>query len=1080
MKYQSRSLKRRSLHRDTALNLSLRTARVARVARVARARTVKVARVARTVKVAKTAKTAKSAIHHHSRKIKTARKINLNGKLNYFSIADIAAYMDKHKMVFPPTILYTFANDVETRAYLGLGHPVMTSVTVNAYCAASNILLNDYIKNILKTKAEMRVDDINREAVNDALRKITKNTTPKKTIVSMSPIIDDKRVSGLGGGGPPPPHNSPASHPHTPHNSPASPVPPPPPPHNSPVASPPPFLSLKSLVQYDKYLSFCDLSSTAQHNNWSKIVGDFFKHIIYNQKYVINPDGGRLVQDEKSFQDTRDYVFEIAFSYHLSHPRGDQPVTLTAPPPGFIKLAGAYDEAKRIFGRFSGVVESAIFICAQPLNMLGLIEQPKPRDKPVHTALKIKFSDLFGSYRPISDIDKRHMLHSLLLFMVIHMPVSELIAIINILYQDHPTYFTDAIERTNAFLRKEFNDVLPHCLFVNTYTENGVNIPITLLNHNCFIHYYDEDEETRTRVDTRQTYEAIVGYLYNKLIGNASKVFTFDIGNSLTDYNSNHSVIVINREPIEKYAKFTFYINDDPVTFIPDGIGGIKNGKGIIVNRNNIALFYSREAHNRNMIDAFNIQYTSPGNISSNYRNSVLLGTVAPKNYLYYNKTSRVVDYKDRLMGHLAALVYYPNDVVTKLSNEMFQGKPDYTYIGAFDDDPSYPMAMLEGGNSKLFVTYSRIHAWMKRTLTGFDVYVVTRGSKTGYDWHDADADIVSGYLNSDRSLKCSIVLKQVMTEIERILVLNRVDVRNKTMQIFSVGHSLGGYLSLAISHASVSRNIVSAISNPKFTGGDYNNSENPRMTINPYIIPIVFDPFITSDAIIKSFSMLPYMRIHCVVSPRISTFDLPVVRAITRYPEVMPQFMAKYMPNIVAKGVVEGAKFMMKSKWSTWSSVLAASGTVAVSATAFGSSWITKNRYTDPACKVFVTYLKTQQSAGAFNIYEYVNASSDPIISNISSTSAADDIRAAHHLDQINGLCISYLASHMHTDFYIKIPRSIYDNMNQNMKAANYVFNLPPNENDIQNVTAPDVPVSQADYTTFCITQVRDDIDRI
>ena len=371
------------------------------------------------------------------------------------------------------------------------------------------------------------------------------------------------------------------------------------------------------------------------------------------------------------------------------------------------------------------------------------------------------------------------------------------------------------------------------------------------------------------------------------------------------------------------------------------------------------------------------------------------------------------------------------------------------------------------------------MHAWMKATATGFEVYVVTRGSKTGYDWHDADADIVSGYLNSDRSLKCSIVLKQIMTEIERILVLKNVNVRNKTMQIFSVGHSLGGYLSLALSHASVSRHIVSGISNTKITGGTY-NPDKARMQINPYIIPIVFDPFITSDVIIKSFSHLPYARIHSVIAPYIGTFDVPIARAITRYSEAIPKLMADQMPKLMVKGLVEGTKFMVKQEWGTWSKVLAAAGTVVAAGAAFGSSWIAKNRYADPACKVFVTYLKTQQSAGAFNIYEYVNASSDPIISNISSTSAADDIRAAHHLDQINGLCISYLASHMHTDFYIKIPRSIYDNMNQNMKAANYVFNLPPNENDIQNVTAPHVQVSQSGYRTFCINQVREDIDHI
>jgi hypothetical protein len=37
---------------------------------------------------------------------------------------------------------------------------------------------------------------------------------------------------------------------------------------------------------------------------------------------------------------------------------------------------------------------------------------------------------------------------------------------------------------------------------------------------------------------------------------------------------------------------------------------------------------------------------------------------------------------------------------------------------------------------------------------------------------------------------------------------------------------------------------------------------------INPYIIPIVFDPFITSQVILNSFSFLPYARIHTVVAP--------------------------------------------------------------------------------------------------------------------------------------------------------------------------------------------------------------------
>ena len=933
----------------------------------------------------------------------------------------------------------------------------MASVTVNDYCAASNFLANDYIKNILKTKAEIQVDDANRETVNDALRKLTKNTNPtstaKKSVVSTSPVIGEERVFGVGGG-------------------------------EAAEAAAPADLKMKHLVKYDRYVYFCNLSASAKKYSWSKLIDAFFKHIIFKQGYSINPASQMLLQQGIA---SHNYICKVAYSYHLAHTGVDQPVTLTAPPPGFIKLAGVYDESKSIFGRFSGIVESTIFVCTKPLILTGILETPTPRTKLEHTAIKIKYSDLFdGVYKQISDIDKRHALYSLLLFMVIHMTWGEIMDIItkinpqSLATDDHVIYVA-AIERSNASLMLEFDDILPHCLFINTYTSRTSEISITLLNHDSFI----QTVEGNTYM-MRDTYETIVIYLYKTLIGKHLLENSFslvNINDSISHYypdfrmseSPSPSLSRINTSTADNYYKFTFYMNDDPVTFIPSGEGGSNRGEGVIVNRNNIAIIYRP---NDNDVDTFKVKHTG-GRINWGNRVNVALGTVAPKSHLYYNKSSRVIEYMDRLMGNLAELVYYPNDVVINVSDIMFQNNPAYSYIGPFDDDPCYPMAgleSLEGGEESRyrFVTYSRMHAWMKATATGFEVYVVTRGSKTGYDWHDADADIVSGYLNSDRSLKCSIILKQIMTRIESVLKHTDVDVSNKTMQIFSVGHSLGGYLSLALSHASVSRHIVSGISNTKITGGTYNPGK-ARMQINPYIIPIVFDPFITSDVIIKSFSHLPYARIHSVIAPYIGTFDVPIARAVTRYSEAIPKLMADQMPKLMVKGLVEGTKFMVKQEWGTWSKVLAAAGTVVAAGAAFGSSWIAKNRYADPACKVFVSYLKTQQHAGFFKIFEYVNSSSCQTISEISGASAAEDIRAAHHLEQINGLCILYLANHTYTDFYIETPNGLH----QNMRAAHYAFNLPASENDIHTVV-DERPITQSDYMADCIHQLRQDIDNI
>ena len=976
---------------------------------------------------------------------------------------DMNNYIERRNdLIFPPSAIYAFEDNAEARAELGLDHPLMKSVSLNAYITASTQLKSDYLINsILKSVEERAIDDNATAKINEELRKLAGSSRSSRsrnhlkikssrTIrnnfrkisnrPSMSTLkmkIANRKYSSSRGDADAvymAPFIAPDAHTTTELSNQIKVAPAAPAAGGAGAAGAGAAgaagagaagagasadVQLKYLLTYDKYRSFCQLSSEATNDNWKHIVESCFKFMFCNQHYMV---GLFLILTMTSglaaigLAAIKPIAFKLAYSYHLSHPskEGIGITELTKAPSWLIKRSGLYDKLP---------------------TWIPFIHTDKPlfahsgHSKLHTTAIEITTTQLTDKYKYISDIDKRHSFYSMLLFIVINMSDYEITELYSKMYpypmiddedEDFNMLVMKELLLANSELRREFENILPHCLFINTYTTSimdrsetilKISTTLNLLEHDIFLRRILEkgsDPKTYRSISLKDAYKSMVDHLYYSL-GEKVKLQGFDFvinssGHNFRNFRSKFSTQWNTTDvetidlPIQDndYLTWTYYTNTVPIRFIPNNgvVGGAKTGNGVIVNSNNLAIFYNGVGINN--VDT--LQYKNPVRrdeaevdevetfpISAGRIISKTIEEATIRTSVLYNEKSRIKQPRDRLMGHLAALVYYPNDIIANVSAIMTSANPHFIYIGSFDDDPCYPMAANDGNPA----TYSRIHAWMIMKK-GFDqdivaadsgkiyyeLYVVNRGSKTGYDWNAADADIVNGYLTSDRSLNCAHVLKKIIDRIDTTHIIP-IELRRRgivKMQIFSVGHSLGGYLSLALSHASVSRNIVAGISHTNITGGTTNDKH--KVQINPYIIPIVFDPFITSNVIVNSFSFLPYARIHTVVAPA-------------------------------------------------------------------SVSLLDRIRFTDPASDRFVSNLKSRRHNGVFDIFEYVNVLASDAGYRHRSWMFHNDIRFAHQLEHMNGLTLSYLADHLDTHFYINvsIPGGVRQ---QNLKAAHYSFTLP------------------------------------
>lgn len=953
--------------------------------------------------------------------------------------------------------MFTFDNSTKSRAYVGIDHPIMEHVSVNDYMNAIYYANADLTNNRLKSKTEKNEEQkFTRDCFEKAKQFLPLDlgdrhhyTEPTTTIRPFTNILDFKEKKSAvekssrfnkmqkmqekylqtnavtaGGSSATDRADSPGS----------------------------PLVLLNSRLTYDKLTEFFKLSKKNENarQTWKHAAEMFIKYMFFSSsEFTVSLNENNILSGNQIRGKVENYIFQLSTSSYRPHSPATSHVVVLSGPTDRIQEVGATN-------------------IALPLN---LAEVPPTLHSDIHTGattMDMNVSMFRGSYRHISKIQQKHIIYSIILFILLHLDYSTLYELLSA--AEFSTFkIHEFIQLNRQIIAVIGTTVLPYSVFYTTFTNRDStisgNIRMTQI-------------EAGANEQVLQQYFNLITHLYNIIMGNVSEDedFTFKIESLEPRHNPGvyHPKIDKIDIPVKTHDIGMMYEvkNQDYVTFTPSARESNKTGNGIFTGTSGIigpqaAIFYEGVT---NPVPVHHIQYMLASDISPINNEDQWMKwkhiSITP-NHLsrwVWQVNSRITLHTDKILGHLSNLVYNPNDVIRAVSTNLLE-RDNFIYVGPFDHDPSYPYAFnSDQPSAPPQPSYSRVHVWLKTcpidVQCDHELYVVSRGSKTGYDWGSADDDILNGILNSERSLHMVNVLREVIQYIDSCFIgqmdHNKVKIFNalnqvaggKSMQVFSSGHSLGGYLSMSLSHTCLATHTMGGISFHHISGVVSTRSVD-KIFLKPYIIPIVFDPYIASHAIFSAFSFLPYVRIHSCIDSDFN-IDPPIVSETTRIPH-----------HYTAAG----------TRWGRFP--------LSMSSRGVNADMI---RYDDIASSIFLSYLRRKHSIrrfydtmGYFKISHYKNVYNvfpsglyhdnyNPI------TRLTKDIRINHDLLQMVGYAAQYVFYHTPTKLVVRT--TIGD---QSLQAGHYSFPLPnknlitPSYSNLSNTLTTTVQqTSDNDATDF------------
>jgi hypothetical protein len=713
------------------------------------------------------------------------------------------------------------------------------------------------------------------------------------------------------------------------------------------------------------------------------------------------------------------------------------------------------------------------------------------------------------SRQPIffSDIDKKHLLFSIFFKIILDSEDVEFTNLLKFFVLQHIPieewkYITDEMLKTKRNLRsnKLFGTnsipyfIVKELLVINDYGTIEIITTINDIGETLFTisEEIERDNGDKTTVYTNYAdkWSYLLNNMYNYFLDSTGMLREGEIN---THTNIENKKNIFNLEHVNRdhrrpqfidipkssgtysnVVEYSYISTFPPLTFIPDTLR--TTGYGIIKDKNQNCLLI--EGDNKQILNTDTLQRSQ---LTEAYKKNL--------DYSYGFKESRL-DSREKILGYLCQLVYYPNDVVKKISDKIFRTISDnairarrvskqniresfIVYLGCFDEDPSFPRAFTNGIENEPTSSYDRIHAWLYINNSDANVngdngnryaelFIINRGSRTSLDWEDIDKCIVDGTaLFNKRVIEYDNVLFKILDKLNE--VLENVDVtdliryptpeKNTTfanifrrLKIYSSGHSLGGFLGLYFSYMSISRDVIKGYSNTKIislpdTVPAFTNTN--KWFIDRYIVPIVFQPFVLNKTIMDEFLKLPYGIVLSVHGER-PTFLYSIIVGDDPYYE---------------------------------------------------------SAYTDPASAAFMRKLSSRHSGIKLktyqNIFLHPTIKLLPILS-VNYYSGLEGIKQghmlnrrhiniktlsdAHSLDQLNGLSLLYLIENTNSDMYIIYERNQV-NVHISLDSTKTTINLPLNDDgtkkDIkQYSTVSRVPENILNYYEQAEEIVRGSID--
>ena len=992
--------------------------------------------------------------------------------------------------VFDTYTMFTFDNSPESRAYVGIDHPIMKKVTVNDYINAIYYANEDLVNNSLKSKAEKdedikfarhnfevsflgkapeksTKDDIINKQQNEAamaavkqseeidkineLRRLERtlraeqNRKDKIAALRESSVfkmqtgqdkpltaLDIERVdngitvggaageaeaeagagaAGEGAGAAGAGAGAEAEY-ETINFSEAAPL----------------LIELSTRLNFIKFENFATKANNYRNTRmgWSHRADTFIKYMFLNDKeFTINNKENTLLG--QSLGNVQNYNFQLSLGNQRKHPENWESVTVVSGPTRTIKAKGAYiQQFNMTLQTISPALTSQSFMTSgQYSNEITMMN----------------VESFQGKFTQLSNVQKKHIIYSIIFYIVLRLDEYTLLDLLRewdphhirkwLRVNDGETEYSimdisDILHMNGTYIR--ILEGLPYGAFYTCYTTNQSTISGNVLLASVSSQEYN------------MRYFQFIMFLYNKIMGDFVEKcdFTIDtLGHDNAPHNDANKLDIRDIEVDRtKVAVCHEVANQELVTFTPnDGETnttghGIFTGVGGIVSAKSAFLYGDMHGD----IKYINITESDASLKKRAFIPRIHTVDIVPANITrwIWEVDSRIANNSmDRILGYLSHLVYEPNDIISSVSDRYFEKNitneghvNKLVYVGPFDDDPSYPIVVDD--ENRLRVSYSRVHVWLKTypptTKKDHELYFVTRGSKTLHDWESVDLDILNGVLNNTRAFQNQNILRKIFKYIDscftehdsdanKLKIFNALNksAHGKSIQIFSTGHSLGGFLSLSISHTALCNNTIGGISFTNISGVQSTRELNKKIFLKPYIVPIVFDPYTASEAIYSAFSFLPYARIHSCIDSGFGVVGPTDIDTET----VSHEYQVLKMFSIRAQ-------------------------------------------YDDVASGVFLSYLRSKHSImkfyrtmGKFDIFQYknlYNAFSDKGLYSDKSAFWAklDDIRISHNLLQIIGLTADYLFSNTPTTFKT---RTKYD-LVQNLETTRYSFRIPNSYN--------------------------------
>ena len=212
-----------------------------------------------------------------------------------------------------------------------------------------------------------------------------------------------------------------------------------------------------------------------------------------------------------------------------------------------------------------------------------------------------------------------------------------------------------------------------------------------------------------------------------------------------------------------------------------------------------------------------------------------------------YSGISSMVKQNHRLMAILSQLVYCKTNRI----KTFFTERNPIKYLKSYDEDPLWK-------DKNCNTIKHKIHAFYRiMNNNTMDIYIAFRGSHTSDDWNDIDTKITQGraVFFDKRVHEISNAINMIQNEI-----VNKVVGKYK-VQIYSCGHSLGGFLALMAAYRSLTSLVRARIQKK-------HGEKTSIHTYNTKIIPIVFNPFCGfENDIMLALSCIPLGYIYRVYS---------------------------------------------------------------------------------------------------------------------------------------------------------------------------------------------------------------------